>query len=44
MAEAMQLPAEEGLIRIDEQAGDRLRATVMPEAETFLARMVKAGS
>jgi hypothetical protein len=43
-AEAMRLLAEDGLIRFDEQAGDRLRATVMPEAETFLAWMAKAGS
>jgi hypothetical protein len=34
---------ERGFIRIDQQPGDRLRAMVIPEAETFLAWMAKAG-
>jgi hypothetical protein len=43
-AEAMRLLAEHGFIRIHEQAGDRLRATVTPEAKSFLAWMAKADS
>jgi hypothetical protein len=36
-AEAMRVLAEDGFIRIDEDSGNRLRATVMPQAESFLA-------
>jgi len=41
-AEAMTFLAEAGLIRIEEEFGRRLQATVLPEAETFLAWMEKA--
>jgi uncharacterized protein (DUF433 family) len=41
-AEALRLLAEGGFIRIDDEAGDRIRATVLLEAEAFLAWMTKA--
>lgn len=37
--EAMQMLADAGYIRIDDVDVERVRATVMPEAEAFLARM-----
>jgi hypothetical protein len=43
-AEAMRLLAEAGFIRIDDDTGDRIRATMLPEADAFLAWMVKAAS
>jgi len=41
-AEAMKILADDGLIRIDEEFGRHVRATVLPEAEAFLAWMEKA--
>ena len=41
-AEAMRLVAEAGFIRIDAEAGRRVHATELPEAEAFLARMEQA--
>ena len=41
-AEAMRLVAEAGFIQIDAEDGDRIRATVLPEAEAFFAWMAKA--
>jgi hypothetical protein len=44
-AEAMRLLAEDGFIRIDDDAGDdRIRATMLPETEAFLAWMRRAGA
>ncbi len=40
-AEAMRLLADADFIRIENDAGDRIRATVLPEAEAFLAWMAK---
>jgi hypothetical protein len=40
----MRLLAEAGFIRIDDDTGDRIRATMLPEADAFLAWMVKAAS
>jgi hypothetical protein len=37
--EPMRLVAEAGFIRIDQDTGERVRATVLPEADAFLARM-----
>lgn len=42
-AEAMRWLAEDGFIQIDGESGDQVRATVLPEAETFLAWMAKVG-
>ncbi len=39
---AMELLAEDGFICIDDAAGGRIRATVLPEAAAFLAWMAKA--
>lgn len=41
-AEAMQMLAQDGFIRIDDDNGERLRATVLPETGAFLAWMAKA--
>jgi hypothetical protein len=41
-AEAMKILADDGLIRINEEFGRRVHATVLPEAEAFLAWMDKA--
>ena len=43
-SEAMQLLAEAGFIRIDTDIGGRLRATVLPDAGAFLARMGKSSA
>ena len=37
--EAIRLLAEAGLVRIDDDADDRVHATVLPEAEALLARL-----
>lgn len=40
---AMRFLAEAGFIRIDDDAGGRIRATVLPETAAFFAWMAKAG-
>jgi hypothetical protein len=42
--ESMRLLAEAGFIRIDEDTGERVRATVLPEAGAFVARMTESSS
>jgi hypothetical protein len=43
-SEAMRLLAEPGFIRIDTDIGGRLRASVLPDADAFLAWMGESSS